>query len=159
MPSRGGGNLGESSRAKLETPLLQNNSEIYNLMYTYKQDAWTVAPYLQYTHVDRNTSLGITDDASTYGAALLGNYAYNDQISLAARAEYIDSSGGSNLLYGADSSAWSITLTPTYQEGVFFARAEASYVQIESGANGSQFGTSGNDDSQARLLIETGLLF
>ena len=59
----GGGNLGERSRAKLETPLLQNNSEIYNLMYTYKQDAWTVAPYLQYTHVDRNTSLGITDDA------------------------------------------------------------------------------------------------
>lgn len=78
---------------------------------------------------------------------------------MAARAEYIDSSGGSNLLYGAESSAWSITLTPTYQQGVFFARAEASYVQIESGVAGSQFGTSGNSDSQARLLIETGLLF
>jgi hypothetical protein len=155
----GGGNLDEDARATIETPLLQNNSQIYNLIYTHKTGPWTVMPYLQYSSVDADASIGITDDAETYGAALLTSYAVNDSISIAARGEYIDSSGGSNLLYGADSSAWSFTVTPTYQKDAFFVRAEASYVGINDGVAGSQFGASGNEDAQGRLLIETGLVF
>ena len=155
----GGGNLGEDTRATVDTPLLQNNSEIYNLIYTHKTGPWTVMPYLQYSNVDANSSIGITDEGETYGAALLTSYAVNDNVSIATRAEYIDSDGGSNLLYGANSSAWSFTVTPTYQKDAFFVRAEASYVGISDGVAGSQFGSSANEDAQGRLLIETGLVF
>lgn len=155
----GGGNLGEDARATVDTPLLQNNSQIYNLIYTHKTGPWTLTPYLQYSSVDADASIGITDGAQTYGAALLASYSYNDQIRLAARAEYIDSNGGANLLYGADSSAWSFTVTPTYQKDAFFLRAEASIVEIDDGVAGSQFGASGNDDTQGRLLFETGFIF
>ncbi len=83
----------------------------------------------------------------------------NDHVSIAARGEFIDSNGGANLLYGADSSAWSFTVTPTYQKDAFFVRAEASYVGIDDGVAGSQFGSSSNESAQGRLLIETGLVF
>ncbi len=162
----GGGNVDKTNVSTLATPLLQNNSQIYNLMYTYNAAPWTVAPYLQYTYVPTNKSLGITHDASTFGAAILGTYAFPDLdgVSLPVRAEYITSSGSAtdgtpNLLYGAGSEAWSLTVTPTYQKGIFYARAEASYVDTMKTVAGSAFGTNGNAKSQVRVLAEVGVLF
>jgi Putative beta-barrel porin-2, OmpL-like. bbp2 len=63
------------------------------------------------------------------------------------------------LLYGAGSKAWSVTLTPTYQENIFFARLEPSYVAAERSAAGFVFGETGTNTSQARALIETGIIF
>ena len=162
----GGGNVDKTSQTSLATPLLQNNSQIYNLMYTYNAAPWTVAPYLQYTYVPTNKSLGITHDGSTFGAALLASYAFPDLdgVSLPVRVEYITSSGSArdgspNLLYGAGSEAWSFTVTPTYQKGIFFARAEASYVDTSKTTVGAVFGTNGNAKSQFRGLLETGVMF
>lgn len=154
-----GGNVDETTRNRFETPLLQNNSSIYNLMYTYHKGPWIISPYLQYTRLEENAAIGIADDAETMGAAFLAEYQFCDKWSLAGRAEYIDSTGGSNLMYGADSDAWSLTLTPTYQEGIFFARAEASYVGAGDTTNGAVFGDTGSDEDQGRLLLETGFLF
>lgn len=160
----GGGNMDESSRANLATPLLQNNSEILNLIYSYRNGAWSITPYLQYTHVGRNDRIGITDEAETFGGALSGSYAFNDRFSLSSRAEYIQSSGTpgvgtSNLLYGSGSDAWSFTVTPSYQYGIYFTRMDASYVQANDITPGSAFGRTGNADSQARLVVESGVLF
>jgi hypothetical protein len=63
------------------------------------------------------------------------------------------------VLYGPGSKAFSLTLTPTFQKGIFFARAEASYVDVTSAAPGSAFGVDGNAKSQFRGLIETGFIF
>jgi putative OmpL-like beta-barrel porin-2 len=73
-------------------------------------------------------------DASTYGGAVPASYQLNENVSLAGRAEYISStgslaSGPPSLLYGPGSSAFSFTITPTYQQGIFFLRPELSYVQ------------------------------
>jgi hypothetical protein len=118
-----------------------------------------ISPYVQYNHVEEDRSIGIADEGSTLGFSLLGNYQFDDHFGLAARGEYITSSGGSAMLYGRDSDAWSITITPTYKDGAFFARAEASYVGLQDSAAGSGFGKNGNEDGQARLLLETGFLF
>jgi hypothetical protein len=67
--------------------------------------------------------------------------------------------GDMNLLYGPESGAWSASLTPTYQNGVFFARAEAAYVGSENGRNGFALGRRLENSSQARLMLETGMLF
>jgi Putative beta-barrel porin-2, OmpL-like. bbp2 len=85
-------------------------------------------------------------------------------VSLAGRAEYISSTGslaaGSpNLLYGPGSNAWSVTFTPTYQEGIWFVREELSFVQANSIIPGFAFGRSGNTRSQARVMIEGGVVF
>ena len=157
-------NLKRTTQVTSATPLLQNNEQIYNIIYTHIDGAWTLQPYLQYTRVPKSADIGTMESASTLGAALLGNYAFDPQFSLAGRIEYIGSSGSAaqstpNLLYGPGSKAWSLTLTPTWQIKRFFARAELSYVKINSLAPGAGFGDSGKQSSQARALVEAGFIF
>lgn len=159
-----GGNFGQTNVSTLLTPTPQSNSTIVNLIYTYNAAPWTITPYFQYTSVPKNTSLGFFHDASTVGFALLASYSINDNWSLAGRAEYISSSGSvangaANLLYGPGSDAWSLTLTPTWQQGIFFARGEASIVEASSTTPGFAFGKSGNQKTQGRLMLEGGVLF
>jgi hypothetical protein len=154
--------------------VLQNNSRIYDVIYTYASGPWTLSPYLQYTYVPRLPSIGVLHSAETYGAALLVNYTFAAQskignlglsgFSLPFRLEYIASTGNladgtPNLIYGPGSAAWSITVTPTYQYQRYFTRAEFSYVAASHTTAGLAFGPTGANTTQARFLLESGLLF
>jgi len=159
-----GGNTGHTGYSSFTAPLAQNNGDIFNLIYAWTSGPWTVSPYVQYANVPSDPSIGIAHSASTTGGTLLVSYALNDDWKIAGRAEYISSSGSPtsgapSLLYGPGSDAWSFTITPTYQHGIFFARAEASYVGAGNTAAGSVFGPNLDTTSQARLLIEAGVLF
>ena len=154
-----GGNVGSTAYNSFATPLAQNNSDIYNIIYTHTSGPWTVTPYLQYTYVPENAAIGIASTASTYSAAVLAKYSFDSNLSLAGRAEYINSTGGTNLLYGPGSNAWSLTVTPTYQYKMYFGRVDGSYVHATGTTAGSAFGSAGNDASQGRLVLETGILF
>jgi len=170
----GAGNTRTTAVSTFATPLIQNNSQVYNLIYTYTSGPWTVIPNLQFTYVPRAPSIGILHDAGTYAAALLANYTFDSaarlgELSLAGfslpfRVEYIGSTGNAadnapNLLYGPGSNAWSLTVTPTYQYERFFTRAEFSYVGTSHTTAGAVFGPNGTNKSQARLLVESGFLF
>lgn len=150
------------------TPIAQNNSQIFNLIYSHASSRWTISPYLQYTYVPANASLGILSGSQTTGAAILTNYrfsnAQSDVFSLPFRFEYIGSGGkgnpnAPNLLYGQGSAAWSATITPTYQYERVFIRAELSYVQALNTSQGMAFGPSGNANNQTRVMFETGFLY
>ena len=159
----GAGDAGKSGTATFITPLYQNNQDIFDLMYTRTQGPWALEPYIQYSHVPNDPAIGIIGTGSTLGAALLANYNIDPNWNIAARAEYIDSTGQLNLVLGPRSNAWSLTLTPTYQCKIFFAREEASYVSagdigVSSGP-GFAFGANGTKSSQFRMLLETGVLF
>ena len=159
-----GGAVDKSAHVASATPLLQNNEEIFNVIYTHTDGPWTLQPYVQYTRVPKSVEIGTTRSASTWGAALLGNYAFDPQFSLAGRVEYIGSSGSAtdgapNLLYGPGSKAWSLTLTPTWQIQRFFARVDLSYVKVNSAAPGAVFGDNGTKTSQGRVMVEAGVLF
>jgi hypothetical protein len=152
------------------TPVAQNNSQIFNAIYTYKTDNWFFAPNLQYTYVPSNSAIGILSSAQTIGASVLANYRMINSgnsggaVSLPFRFEYISANGrgnsdSPNLLYGAGSSAWSATVTPTYQWKQLFVRAELSYVKLINMVSGLGFGQSTNVDNQTRLMFETGILY
>ena len=158
----GGGNADNGSLSSSATPLNYNNEDIYNLMYTYTNGAVTIAPYLQYSRVPVNLANGVTAPGKTLAAAVLTKFTMSENVSLAVRGEYIKSKGGAgapNLLYGVGSKAWSLTATPTYQEGIFFARLEGAYVKAVSATPGSAFGPAGTDTSQLRAVAEVGVLF
>ncbi len=152
-----GGNYAHSAKATLATPLFLNNETILNVIYTYNSAPWTAS------------SIGAFSAASTYGGAILANYSFAEDsplpgFSLPLRFEYIASTGSlangaPNLLYGPGSNAWSITLTPTYQYKIFFARAEFSHVSANSTTPGLGFGRDGMNTTQTRFLFETGVLF
>ena len=159
-----GGNLGTTGFTSVATPLPQNNGSIYNIIYTHTAGPWTITPYFQATHVGKNPTIGIDNSAETFGGAVLANYAFNSNWSLAGRVEYIASTGsvgnGSpNLLYGPGSKAMSLTVTPTFQYSRFFARGELSFVKIFDSTAGLALGTSLTSTNQVRGLIETGVLF
>ena len=160
-----GGNLGKTGYSTLATPLAQNNSSIYNIIYTYNAAPFTITPYFQYTDVPANQSIGLMTSASSYGGAILANYAINDHWGLAGRIEYIATSGNSsnplstNLLYGPGSEAFSATITPTFTYNRFFARADVSVVDITSLVAGFGFGSNGTARTQVRGLLEAGVIF
>jgi hypothetical protein len=115
------GNLGKTNISTTRTPFLQNNSEIYNLIYTYKAGPWIIQPYFSATHVPINTSIGITSTASTFGGSVLSDYSLGRGFYLGARLEYIGTTGSNNLLYGPGSGAFAVTLTPAYQPQLLLA--------------------------------------
>jgi hypothetical protein len=159
----GMGNLGQTVRQTLATPV-QNNGSMYALIYTHTKGNWIVQPYYQYSSVPTNPSVGVQHGATTNGGAILLSRTFKHDFSLASRGEYIGSSGNLaqnsvNLMYGPGSSAWSITLTPTFQRGRFFTRGDLSFVRANSITPGDAFGTSGTDRNQSRGVIEIGFLF
>ncbi len=161
-----GGNVGHTGPVPGDTtPTAQNNSSIYNLIYTYNNAPLTITPYVQFSHVDRDASLGILKSANTYSGAVIANYVISPMFSLGGRGEYIKTSGGrfnpdgTNLLYGPGSGAFSFTVTPTFTYNRFFARADLSVVSVQDLTDGDGFGSDGADKTQVRGMLETGVIF
>jgi len=152
------GNAKQTTVNNFVTPAQQNDGQIYNLIYSHTQGPWTISPYAQFSHSEYIPGLSAGGD--TFGGAVLAKYSFNPLFNLGGRIEYIGSSGASNLLgYGEGSSAFSLTLTPTFQKGIFFARGEFSFVQVGNETHGLAFGASGNVDHQERALFEAGVMF
>jgi len=161
------GNAGSYNKGTFATPYLQNNSSVYNVIYTYTKGNVTITPYYQYTSVQKNLALGIPESTHTNGGALLANYNFKHGISLAGRAEYIASSGSVtdpnsiSALYGPGSGAFSFTVTPTYQKDGFFIRGDFSIVDLTNftPSLGLGFNHAGTGSTQPRGAIEAGIMF
>ncbi len=161
----GAANLGHTAANTIATPLAQNNSAIFNLVYTYKAGKLMLQPYLQYNRVDKDAGIGIPQTTASYSGAVIADYAFTERFSLAARTEYIATTGHpsspavTNLLYGLGSGAFSFTLTPTYIYKQYFIRADAAVVEITNLTAGAGFGQDGRSSSQVRGVLQAGLVF
>jgi hypothetical protein len=144
---------------------VQNNSSIFNVIYTYTKGPWIIQPYFQYTNVPTNVQIGITNGASTQGEAILLSHAFKHGFSMAGRAEYISSTGTAaqnsvNLLgFGPGSAGTSVTGTPTFQYGGFFVRGDISLVHASNMTPGYTFGPAGLNNNQVRAVGEIGFIF
>lgn len=159
----GMGNYGQTAFQTLATPV-QNNSSMYNVIYTYTKGAWIIQPYYQFTNVPTNAKIGVTKGATTNGGALMASYAFKHGFSLPARVEYITTSGSTangavNLMFGPGSSGTSFTVTPTIQKGGLYFRGDVSWTHASSYTPGTVFGPAGTDASQVRGMAEVGFIF
>ncbi len=160
----GGGNLGQTEYSTFATPATQNNSAIYDIIYTHTAKNWMVQPYFQYTHVPVYYGIGVGRATSSQSEAIIGDYTLPHHLFVAGRLEYISTTGNvndgsANLLYGPGSNAMSVTITPTYQNKAFFTRGDVSFVHAGSSTAGDAFGGHGTDTSQVRGMLEAGFLF
>ncbi len=157
-----GGPTSVNYKSTFATPIFQNNSTIFNVIYSYSSGKFVLQPYFQYTSVPPLPLIG-TDGAETWSGAILARYNFSDSFSLPVRFEYIDSrakgANAANLLYGAGSNAFSFTITPTYKYKVFFIRPEFSVVSASDITPGSAFGPAGFAKSQIRGRLELGVMF
>jgi len=152
-------NFQHDDRNTVATPLTLNNSQLMQLNYSYTIGPWVFSPTLQLTHVPKDAEVDLNASAHTYGAGLTTKYMLTSNWNIASRAEYISTNGETNVAYGPDSKAWSLTVTPTWQQGIFFARPEFSFVKAINTTSGFAFGVDGDHTTQARLLVETGVIF
>ncbi|AOY97855.1 hypothetical protein BKK81_00020 [Cupriavidus sp. USMAHM13] len=152
--------------------MLQNNQQIYNLIYAHTQGPGPLQPYVQFTHVPSLPTQG-TGAASTYGAALLMSYDFGNAATPAAlrlpgfklplRLEYIAStgdaaSGAANLLYGPGSAAWSLTLTrPTSTSASSRGSNCPTWARARRRPDWRS-GADGNRRGQVRGVLEVGML-
>jgi hypothetical protein len=164
---------GPLGKVRVNHNALGNESQIYGVDYEYSAGPWMIEPYFQYMHTPKAPLLGVTHAFDNYGGALLADYSFTNTVSLGARAEYLEVGGkpgeslNSNDIASsltdlpADSHAWSITLTPTYQSGGFFARAELSYVTASCPTGYGFSGPESNptNTTQLRGMVETGFMF
>jgi hypothetical protein len=165
----GGGNIGHTSyqETPYATPVQANNSDLFNIIYTYNSAPWIVTPYVQLQVVPKNTNLGansVYKETTAYAGAVLVSYAFDSNFSIGGRVEYLSTEGNAtdgaaNLLYGPGSKAFTLTLTPTYQYNRFYVRGEVSWADATSIVKGDAFGTNGEATDQVRGLIEAGVLF
>jgi Putative beta-barrel porin-2, OmpL-like. bbp2 len=143
------------------------NKRLYNPLLTYTTGKWQFQPYLLWVESPASKALGYANAEHAFGGVFMGTYSLSSTWSLPFRVEYgkngstrSDTSPNANLLgYGPGSSAWTYTLTPTYRKGVFFARAEASDVNVANLTPGTAFGTGGTQSNQVRTGLEAGLQF
>jgi hypothetical protein len=160
----GMGNAGQTAFQTYATPV-QNNSRIFNVIYTYNKGSWIIQPYYQHTDVPTNPKIGIVKGNSTDGGAILVNHTFKHGFSLPVRWEYITSKGSAkdldvvNLMYGPGSAGTSITVTPTLQHGGFFVRGDLAWVHVSDITPGAAFGRSGMNQNQPRAMAEVGFMF
>jgi hypothetical protein len=160
----GMGNLGQTKFQTAATPI-QNNGYMHAVIYTYSKGPWIVSPYFQYGNLPTNTKVGVAKGTSATGGAFNVSYAAKNGFSLPVRVEYLTSSGSAtdgsvNLLgFGAGSAGTTFTVTPTYQKGGFFARADLAFVSASNTTAGDVFGKAGTDTSQFRTVAEFGFIF
>jgi hypothetical protein len=147
-----------------------DESQLYGVTYTYNSGPWVIEPYVQYMVTPKALYLGVAKSFTNYGASLLADYSLTKTVSIAGRVEYLGVGGhpgeGDNVAASLltdlpiDSHAWSLTVTPTYQSGGFFARAELSYVMATTPANYGGFsGSTFANTTQLRGMLETGFMF
>jgi len=159
----GAGNTGQTAFTNFATPV-QNNGSIYNVIYMFNKGSWMVMPYWQYSKIPTNLKLGILQDTSTQGGAILVSHTFGHGFSLPIRYEYIASSGSAkdlslNLLYGPGSTGQSFTATPTFQSGGFFLRGDIAWAHAGDFTKGDVFGPLGANNNQFRAVGEIGFVF
>ncbi|WP_298190572.1 outer membrane beta-barrel protein [Novosphingobium sp.] len=157
-----GGALSKNYRSTFNTPVVQNNTTMVNVIYSYSGSKWLVQPYFQYAWVPDLPQLGTTK-AENFAVGLLAKYKINDNWSLPVRFEYIDSNRpkatAASFLYGPGSNAFTATITPTYTWDRFFIRPEFSYVRAGDITPGAAFGAAGLNKEQVRGRLEFGVMF
>jgi hypothetical protein len=160
----GMGNLGQTAYQTTATPV-QNNGYMHAVIYTYTKGPWIISPYFQYGKLPTNAKVGVPTGTSSTGGAINASYTFKSGFSLPVRVEYLTSSGNAtdgsvNLLgFGAGSAGTTFTVTPTYQKGGFFVRADLAYVHASNFTTGEVFGKTGADSGQFRTVGEFGFIF
>ena len=67
----GAGYLGQTNWQNLATPI-QNNGQIYNLIYTYTKGPWILQPYVQFNVVPTNPAIGVAEGRAGLGRCDIG---------------------------------------------------------------------------------------
>ena len=135
----------------------ENNTRVYNLTLNLNYfERLPLTFYVDYLDQPTNGS-----HVNGWGAALLGAYKVDNNISICGRIEYVNNDGdGDAYSIGKGNSAWTLTVTPKYQLNKYlYIRGEASYVKLANDYYRKSDNTNDVTDNEFRLGVELGFVF
>jgi hypothetical protein len=152
----GGGTTG--SGYKSDAPLV--NSTTLGGYYDFNVGCLTLVPEVQYAYARPDRIIGIDKFTSNLGAVLISDYRFGDTPwSIGGMAFYYRNNGGYGWYLNPHSAGLGFGLTPTWQRGNIFVRAEAAMIHLTSIGTGEAFGNDGNQRNQVTAILEAGFLF
>ncbi|MCB5943778.1 outer membrane beta-barrel protein [Acidocella sp. KAb 2-4] len=144
------------------------NNQMVGAYYSYTNGSLNLIPEVQYQLAKADHQIGIQKPTSTFGAAVLADYAFaNTPYSLGGWVEYFNShtsaADNASWFVGPDASAIGAALSPTWQYKDLYVRANAGYIYLlhHRDALGNEFGygNTGTSRGQFTGTLEAGLLF
>jgi Putative beta-barrel porin-2, OmpL-like. bbp2 len=136
------------------------NSTTLGGYYEYRVGDLKLVPEVQYVYARPDHIIGITKFTSNLGALLISDYHFGDTPwSIGGMVFYYRNNGGYGWYLNPHSAGLGLGLTPTWQKGHVFVRAEAGLIHLTNIGNGVAFGNDGNQRNQVTGILEAGLLF
>ena len=135
----------------------EENTRVYNL--TLNLNYFEKLPLTFYVdYLDQPTD---GSHVNGWGAALLGAYKVDNNLSIGGRIEYVNNDGDGDVYsIGKGNSAWTLTVTPKYQLNKYlYIRGEASYVKLANDAYQKSDKDNDMTDNELRLGVELGFVF
>jgi hypothetical protein len=152
----GGGTTGFGYKSV--APLV--NSTMLGGYYDFSAGSLKLVPEVQYAYARPDHIIGIDKFTSNLGAVLISDYRFGDTPwSLGGMVFYYRNNGGFGWYLNPHSAGLGLGLTPTWQRGHVFARAELAMIHLTSIGNGEAFGNDGNQRNQFTGILEAGFLF
>lgn len=136
------------------------NSTMLGGYYEYRVGSLKLVPEVQYAYARPDHIIGIDKFTSNLGAVLISDYRFGDTPwSFGGMTFYYRNNGGHGWYLNPQSAGLGLGLTPTWQQGHVFVRAEAALIHLTNIGNGVAFGNDGNQRNQVTGILEAGLLF
>lgn len=136
------------------------NSDIVGAYYNYTVGSFTVTPEIQYAWAKPDHRVGVDNFASAFTALATGGYSFaGTPYSLGYMVDYFTGNGPYNWYLHAHSEGINFSITPTWQKGNFFVRADAGLIHLINIGSGAGFGSNGKGKDGAEFALETGVVF
>lgn len=136
------------------------NSTLIGSYYSFTSGNLNIVPEVQYVYAKEDQAIGITKFTSSFGAEVIGDYQFGKSPwSLGSMLYYYTNNGDYGWYLNPHSAGVGFGLTPTWQHGHIFARAEGAMLHLTDVGYGAGFGADSNGRNQAMGILEGGVLF
>lgn len=141
------------------------NSNMIGGYYDFQHGNLQLVPEVQYVYAKVDHKLGLDKFGANFGAELLGDYQFgNTPYSLGGMLFYYTNIGPEPWYLNPHSAGIGVGITPTYQKGHFYVRAEAALLHMTRlgtpvDGNPGGFGNEGTSRNQGMGVLEAGIVF
>lgn len=141
------------------------NSNMIGGYYDFQHGNLSLVPEVQYVYAKVDHKIGLNKFGANFGTELLADYQFGKTpYSLGSMLFYYTNIGPEPWYLNPHSAAIGFGVTPTYQKGNFYVRAEAALLHMTrlgtptSNTPGG-FGSDGRSRNQGMGLLEAGFMF
>jgi hypothetical protein len=143
------------------------NDTIFGGYYSWGNKVVSIEPEIQYAYAKRDEQVAILGFSSNFSAAVFSDYRFiGTPWSIGSFVEGFTNNGPENWGLGARAQGFGLSVTPTWQHNMLFARGDVGWLHLTklgTAANGTKsldgYGSSQLSPNVAEFILEGGVIF